>query len=85
MAKRKLLMSEVERINQWLEAEVWPGAAGGGGVMDDETKGQTGTAESTAELSGQWVVGEGNGLDFRRGALWYGGGETVYLGKGIEE
>lgn len=86
MAKRKMLMSEVERINRWLEAEVWPGAADGSNVMEDgENKGQTGNAESTMELSGQWVVGEGRGLDFRKGALWYGGGETIYLGKGIEE
>lgn len=32
---------------------------------------------------GEWVVGEERGLDFRKGRLWYGGGETVYLGKGF--
>ncbi|GME41275.1 RNA ligase/cyclic nucleotide phosphodiesterase [Neofusicoccum parvum] len=33
---------------------------------------------------GEWVVGEGKGLDCRRGALWYGsGGETVMLGDGF--
>jgi len=33
---------------------------------------------------GEWVVGEGKGLDYRKGALWYGdGGETVRLGKGF--
>ncbi|KAH7058795.1 RNA ligase/cyclic nucleotide phosphodiesterase [Macrophomina phaseolina] len=33
---------------------------------------------------GEWVVGEGKGLDFRRGTLWYGsGGETVTLGEGF--
>lgn len=32
---------------------------------------------------GEWVVGEEKGLDFRKGTLWYGGGETVYLGKGF--
>lgn len=33
---------------------------------------------------GEWVVGEGKGLDCRKGALWYGsGGETVMLGEGF--
>ena len=32
---------------------------------------------------GEWIVGEEKGLDFRKGTLWYGGGETVYLGKGF--
>lgn len=33
---------------------------------------------------GEWVVGEEKGLEFRKGALWYGaGGETVLLGKGF--
>ncbi|GAM86538.1 hypothetical protein ANO11243_045520 [Dothideomycetidae sp. 11243] len=32
---------------------------------------------------GQWIVGEGKGLDHRRGTLWYGGGETIVLGKGF--
>lgn len=34
---------------------------------------------------GEWTVGEERGLDFRKGTLWYGGGETVYLGKGFEK
>jgi hypothetical protein len=29
---------------------------------------------------GEWVVGEERGIDFRKGRLWYGGGETVKLG-----
>lgn len=32
---------------------------------------------------GEWIVGEEKGLDCRRGTLWYGGGETVRLGKGF--
>ena len=33
---------------------------------------------------GEWIVGEGKGLDCRAGALWYGsGGETIRLGKGF--
>ncbi|KAK6438709.1 hypothetical protein LTR95_005084 [Oleoguttula sp. CCFEE 5521] len=31
---------------------------------------------------GEWRVGQEKGLDHRQGKLWYGGGETVYLGKG---
>lgn len=30
----------------------------------------------------EWIVGEEKGLDCRIGRLWYGGGETVVLGKG---
>lgn len=33
--------------------------------------------------NGEWVVGQEKGLDCRRGQLWYGGGETVVLGKGF--
>ncbi|KAF2200832.1 hypothetical protein GQ43DRAFT_417135 [Delitschia confertaspora ATCC 74209] len=32
---------------------------------------------------GEWIVGEGKGLDCRMGTLWYGGGESVYVGKGF--
>ena len=33
---------------------------------------------------GEWLVGAEKGLEFRKGALWYGsGGETVRLGKGF--
>lgn len=32
---------------------------------------------------GQWVVGQVKGLDCRKGVLWYGGGETIRLGKGF--
>lgn len=34
---------------------------------------------------GQWVVGQERGLDCRKGVLWYGGGETVRLGKGFQD
>jgi len=31
---------------------------------------------------GEWIVGEEKGLEYRKGALWYGsGGKTVMLGK----
>ncbi len=32
---------------------------------------------------GEWIVGEGKGLDCRKGALWYGTGVTVRLGQGF--
>lgn len=31
----------------------------------------------------QWVIGEEKGLDFRGGACWYGGGESVSVGEGF--
>ena len=33
---------------------------------------------------GEWIVGQERGLDCRAGTLWYGGGETVRIGKGFE-
>ena len=33
--------------------------------------------------TGDWTVGEEKGLDCRKGRLWYGGGQTVHLGKGF--
>ena len=31
----------------------------------------------------EWIVGQEKGIDCREGALWYGGGRTVRLGKGF--
>lgn len=39
--------------------------------------------EELIKPGGEWVVGEEKGLDFRQGTLWYGGGETIYLGEGF--
>lgn len=59
------LISVIDDINSWLEAEYWPHGDG-------------------IEESGEWIVGEEKGLEYRKGALWYGsGGETVHLGKGF--
>ncbi|KAL8703319.1 MAG: hypothetical protein Q9201_003483 [Fulgogasparrea decipioides] len=33
------------------------------------------------KAGGEWLVGAEKGLDCRKGTLWYGGGETVRLGK----
>ncbi|KAI5204652.1 hypothetical protein E4T42_01040 [Aureobasidium subglaciale] len=36
------------------------------------------------KAGGEWIIGEGKGLDSRKGPLWYGsGGETIRLGKGF--
>lgn len=40
------------------------------------------TPERPARSGGQWLVGQDKGLDFRAGPLWYGGGETIRIGKG---
>lgn len=68
MKKRKHWIHEIELINKWLEAEYWPDPASHHG----------------AEIlpGGEFIVGAEKGLDFRKGTLWYGGGETIYLGKG---
>ncbi|MCJ1285664.1 hypothetical protein MMC26_005005 [Xylographa opegraphella] len=39
-------------------------------------------ADNSIPERGQWIVGQEKGLDFRKGTLWYGGGETVQLGTG---
>ncbi|KAI4243274.1 MAG: hypothetical protein L6R42_010806 [Xanthoria sp. 1 TBL-2021] len=35
------------------------------------------------KAGGEWIVGQEKGLDCHKGTLWYGGGETVRLGKGF--
>lgn len=54
--------------------------------MRGESPGEAEDAETTMmeaiKPGGEWIVGEEKGLDFRKGTLWYGGGETIYLGKG---
>jgi hypothetical protein len=69
LQKRREWIRAIESINTWLEAEYWP---------------QPGTAgPEQIRPGGEWVVGEERGLDFRKGTLWYGGGETVRLGVGF--
>ena len=41
--------------------------------------------EHVIKAGGEWLVGEEKGLDFRNGTLWYGGGQTIYLGRGFED
>ncbi|KAF2760065.1 hypothetical protein EJ05DRAFT_475082 [Pseudovirgaria hyperparasitica] len=41
------------------------------------------TSDGRIKEGGEWIVGQTQGLDFRRGTLWYGGGASVRLGKGF--
>ncbi|KAF4552510.1 Hypothetical protein D9617_10g074930 [Elsinoe fawcettii] len=40
-------------------------------------------AQGRIKEGGEWILGQERGLDHRRGTLWYGGGETIVLGKGF--
>jgi hypothetical protein len=74
---------EIEAVNEWLEGEVWPRVMGRGEEGGVRKVGEhCGQGEWIPE-GGEWVVGEEKGLDLRKGVLWYGGGETVRLGKGF--
>ena len=60
----------------------------GGGGIDSQRVSElvNGLEEINAELRSEtigWTIGEEKGLDFRKGKLWYGGGETVHLGQGF--
>lgn len=39
--------------------------------------------ENGSQDGGEWVVGTEKGQEFRKGTLWYGGGESVHIGKGF--
>jgi hypothetical protein len=60
----------LEGMNEWLQNEYWPG--------ENPDRGEEGIKKG-----GEWIVGQEKGLDHRRGTLWYGGGETVMLGRGF--
>jgi hypothetical protein len=70
-SKMQNWINEIESINEWLEREYWP--------VDVQAKGH----EQGIRDGGEWLVGQGMGLDLREGRLWYGGGTTVRLGKGF--
>ena len=42
-----------------------------------------GIGDTSIPDGGEWIVGQGKGLDLRQGALWYGGGSTLKLGNGF--
>jgi hypothetical protein len=37
--------------------------------------------DGSIKVGGEWIVGQEKGIDFRKGRLWYGGGETVLSGE----
>lgn len=67
-AKRAGWIDEIERINELLVREFWPAEDALGREIGE---------------GGEWIVGQGKGLDCRTGALWYGTGWTARLGKGF--
>jgi hypothetical protein len=81
--KMKTWVREIETVNEWLEGEIWPRVTGRGEEGREGKDGEYGRQGEWIPDSGAWVVGEGKGLDLRKGVLWYGGGETVRLGKGF--
>jgi hypothetical protein len=82
--KMEKWVGEIEAVNEWLEREFWPGAERGTAEREEQDGGVGKKGEQDwIKEGGEWVVGEGKGLDLRKGVLWYGGGETVRLGKGF--
>jgi vesicle-fusing ATPase len=41
------------------------------------------TEHAGVPAGGEWLVGQEKGLDNRRGTLWYGGGDSVRVGRGF--
>lgn len=78
-SKMQNWINEIECINEWLEREFWPMDMQGKGYE----QGKEGELEQGIGAGGEWLVGQGMGLDLREGRLWYGGGTTVKLGKGF--
>ncbi|KAL1982356.1 hypothetical protein VTN96DRAFT_1387 [Rasamsonia emersonii] len=37
--------------------------------------------DGSIKVGGEWIIGQEKGVDFRKGRLWYGGGENVLVGK----
>lgn len=68
--KVRMWVEALDGINEWLMTEYWP--------EEEDWNAQIGI-----KRGGEWIVGQENGLDHRRGTLWYGGGETVMLGRGF--
>ena len=73
------LVAKIESLNTWLESNLWPLDS----RLHSKSKTDQTEFESVRHRGAEWIVGEGKGLDFRRGTLWYGGGETICLGKGF--
>lgn len=69
------LIPDPEKMKKWIDVientNLW---------LQDEYWPRSG---KTIGAGGEWIVGKDKGLDCRKGTLWYGGGETVRLGKGF--
>lgn len=63
-----VLVERTERVNVMLRERYWPG---GNEAQDMPEK-------------GEWVIGQGQGLEFNKGTSWYGGGEKVLIGREID-
>lgn len=59
------LVERIERVNVMLRERYWPG----------------GNEAQDMPMKGEWVVGQGQGLEFNKGTSWYGGGEKVLIGR----
>lgn len=77
--KVKRMVDRLEALNEWLEREHWSSSA----ESHASELGPEITEKRKKKAGSEWIVGEGKGLDFRKGTLWYGGGETVCLGEGF--
>ena len=73
------LVAKIESLNKWLESKLWPLES----ESDSKSRADQTILESVRHEGGEWIVGEERGLDFRRGTLWYGDGDTICLGKGF--
>lgn len=79
-AERGAWVAHIDRVNAWLEREVWAWDGEGEGLKAQHDFDGT---PLVRPFVGEWIVGHERGLDARCGALWYGGGRTIMLGEGF--
>lgn len=88
-AARLAWVDALDRINTWLEHDVWDKvweaapASGDSGSSSQQQYRKPDLPPPSKRLVGEWVVGQERGLDARTGALWYGGGRSVMVGEGF--
>jgi hypothetical protein len=75
--KMKRWIDLIDDMNKWLVKEWW--------TKDFEAEGGGRTMIEGVKTGGEWIIGENVGLECRQGKLWYGGGTTIALGKGIPQ
>jgi len=71
---RETWIKHLESINTWLETTYWP---------QSSSPPSSSMKTTSIPAGGEWLLSSETGLDIRKGTLWYGGGETVYLGRSI--